>query len=67
MFKSSIESIVSDIVKKISKLRVLSGEHHNLHLVHTEESIRHTDLANEQLLQRDKAAKIADKLEALIN
>lgn len=64
--KATIDSLVSDIGIKISKLRVLAGEHHNLHLVHVEESVRHSDIASEAILQRDRAIRIADKFEELL-
>lgn len=67
MFKTTIDSLVSDIGSKISKLRVLAGEHHNLHLVHTEESVRHAEIAKGQVESRDRAVRIADKFEELLN
>ncbi len=66
MFKFTIESVVADIQKKITKLRNLAAEHHNAHLIHTEESVRHTDLANQEIFNREKAIRIADKLDELL-
>lgn len=66
MFKTTVDSVLSSMSKKISQLRVLSGEHHNQYLVHVEESIRHADLSQEHLVTRDRAARIADKFEELL-
>lgn len=66
MFKTTIDSIIGDISLKISKLRVLAGEHHNRHLIHNEEVAVHTELAASQAALRDKAAKIADNFENLL-
>lgn len=66
MFKTSIEAIVADIQKKISQLRVISSEHHNQHLIHTEEAVRHTEVAEDQAARRDLAARIASNFEALL-
>jgi hypothetical protein len=66
VFKTTIESVISDITTKIDKLRRLAAEHHQTHLIHIEESIRHTDVANDQALKRDKAFRIADKFDELL-
>lgn len=66
MFNSTVDSILSSITNKITKLRVLAGEHHNSSLIHVEESIRHQDIANEEIVQRDRAIRIADKFEELL-
>lgn len=66
MFNTTIESVLSSITKKISQLRTLSSEHHNNHLIHVEESIRHTDVAAQEAFNRDKASRIADKFEELL-
>lgn len=66
MFKTTIDSLVSDIGTKISKLRVLAGEHHNRHIIHNEEVAVHTELASQQANLRDRAIRIADKFEDLL-
>lgn len=66
MFSLTIDSVLSDISKKVSKLRDLAGTHHNNHLVHVGLASHHEVAAMDQLELGNKANRIADKFDELI-
>jgi hypothetical protein len=63
----TIDSILNDFNKKVAKLRSLAGEHHNNHLLQTENAIRAQETAAAELANRDRANRIADKIAELLN
>ena len=66
MFKTTIESIISDIAGKVGRLRELAEEHNNTAEGHVKSAADHTSLAAHYTEQRDWATRIATKFEELL-
>lgn len=65
MFKTSIDSVISDISSKIGKLRDLAEKHASDVASHREEQTKHGALAQFYIDEQDRATRIATKLEEL--
>jgi len=67
MFVKTIDSILNDFNRKVAQLRTIAGEHHNNHIIQTENAIRAQEAAASELANRDRANRIADNISALLN
>jgi len=66
MFKTTIDSIISDISGKVGKLRELAEQHNGKAEGHVKSAADHTSLAVHYTEQRDRATRIAIKFEELL-
>lgn len=66
MFKKTVDSVISDISKKISQLRDVAEEHHVLVGKHLEIASGAQVQANIHAGNRERATRIATKFEELL-